>query len=260
MSEYFFLTYANISLIKSPHNYYRIVEKFNFWNEKARSHFTQMIDALIITINHGHMAYAGEQLEKAAMVEGASIRAHPNIINYVYGYEDGCGYESCTHLDYYRYKVLGEDILSGNARLKCFECDQQYFIYILKQIVSGTEFSKIIGFPDLISNCTFSEKSLIQKCKDESSPFKEKFKKVRFQHAFCDANYEFRFFYYSAVLSLIEFMTNNDRRSLKLCPYCENFFIAGDKRQQRCKNKDCKRAYEREKKQRQREKDPAKYC
>jgi predicted RNA-binding Zn ribbon-like protein len=57
--------------------------------------------------------------------------------------------------------------------------------------------------------------------------------------------------------SLIEFLLNYDRRKLKRCPYCNNFFIAKSiNRKTRCYSKDCEKAYQRDKKRKQREKEP----
>ena len=59
--------------------------------------------------------------------------------------------------------------------------------------------------------------------------------------------------------SIWQFLSNNDRRKLKQCPYCEKFYIAKDIKRQRCYSKKCQREYERQKKQKQREDDPEKY-
>lgn len=60
--------------------------------------------------------------------------------------------------------------------------------------------------------------------------------------------------------SLVEFLRKNDLNKLKLCPFCNNFYIADDIRQKKCKSDYCKRVYEREKKRKQREEKPDIYC
>jgi hypothetical protein len=61
--------------------------------------------------------------------------------------------------------------------------------------------------------------------------------------------------------SLVEFLRKNNFKKLKICPFCNNFFIAKDiKREKRCYSKECEKAYQREKKRKQREKDPLRYC
>ena len=60
--------------------------------------------------------------------------------------------------------------------------------------------------------------------------------------------------------SLVEFLLKNDLNKLKLCPFCNNFFIAKDIRRKRCYSKECERAYQRDRKRKQREKEPDIYC
>jgi hypothetical protein len=59
--------------------------------------------------------------------------------------------------------------------------------------------------------------------------------------------------------SLAEFLVHNDRRKIKQCPYCQNFFIAKDIKRKKCYSDECFKEHERLKKQKQRGKDPAKY-
>jgi len=59
--------------------------------------------------------------------------------------------------------------------------------------------------------------------------------------------------------SLVEFLRKNDHRKIKLCPFCNSFFIAEDIRRERCYSKKCERAYQRERKRKQRDSDPVKY-
>ena len=59
--------------------------------------------------------------------------------------------------------------------------------------------------------------------------------------------------------SLVEFLLNNDRRKLKRCAYCGQFFVAKDIRRQRCSSPECEKTYQRLKKQSQRRRDPVKY-
>jgi hypothetical protein len=60
---------------------------------------------------------------------------------------------------------------------------------------------------------------------------------------------------------MVEFFKGlNNRKYIKKCPYCGNFFIAKDiKRKTRCYSKECEKEYQREKKQKQRKEDPATY-
>jgi hypothetical protein len=60
--------------------------------------------------------------------------------------------------------------------------------------------------------------------------------------------------------SLVEFLRKNNDKKLKFCPYCNNFFIAKSiNRKTRCYEPDCEKAYQRDKKRKQRDKDPVRY-
>ena len=81
------------------------------------------------------------------------------------------------------------------------------------------------------------------------------------EHSIYPLNKRFNEFLISIVsYSLVEFLRKNNLKKLKLCPFCNNFFIAKDtKREKRCYSKECEKTYQREKKRKQRENDPVKY-
>jgi hypothetical protein len=60
---------------------------------------------------------------------------------------------------------------------------------------------------------------------------------------------------------MIEFLKEeHNRKYIKNCPYCEKFFPAKDiRRKSRCYSGKCEKAYQRDKKRKQRENDPVKY-
>lgn len=62
-----------------------------------------------------------------------------------------------------------------------------------------------------------------------------------------------------ACYSLISFLYLNKRRSIKKCPICQNFFIAGDTKRKNCYSSSCRKEHRRLYKQHQREVDPVKY-
>lgn len=55
------------------------------------------------------------------------------------------------------------------------------------------------------------------------------------------------------------FKTSKNAEYIKQCPYCEYFFLATSKNRARCYAPECERAYQRDKKRKQRENDPLKY-
>jgi hypothetical protein len=59
---------------------------------------------------------------------------------------------------------------------------------------------------------------------------------------------------------LIEFLRDNEAvHRLKICPYCEKFFLARDKKRIKCYKDKCRKMYEQEKKKKQRSDDPVTY-
>ena len=60
--------------------------------------------------------------------------------------------------------------------------------------------------------------------------------------------------------NLAEFLIHNDRRKIKQCPHCEKFYIAKDIKRERCYSDECRKEYERQKKQKQRNDAPEIYC
>jgi len=58
---------------------------------------------------------------------------------------------------------------------------------------------------------------------------------------------------------LIKFLNNTDLIKMKKCPYCHKFFLAKNKTRKKCYSSDCRKEYERLKKQKQRSDDPVTY-
>jgi hypothetical protein len=65
---------------------------------------------------------------------------------------------------------------------------------------------------------------------------------------------------YALAYCLIEFLKVPTNRShVRQCPVCNKFFLAKNLKRTRCYSSSCEKAYQRERKQRQREGDPVKY-
>jgi hypothetical protein len=174
----------------------------------------------------------------------------------IFGYRDGYCEEGCMHRQ--TRLILGEKKFIEPKRLNCYECGREYFVNMLCQIVTSVEYSNIKGLDTIIRNCYANiGKTVIITDAPAKSPFKEEFKEsIDWQLGllFIDVSIEnfkrkfLDFFEHIIAFSLSEFLLHNDRRKLKNCPYCHNFFIANDIRKQRCKSDDCRKVYEREKK------------
>ncbi len=59
--------------------------------------------------------------------------------------------------------------------------------------------------------------------------------------------------------SLFQFLSMEEILRIRKCKICEKYFVAKDKKRQKCYSDDCRKEYEKVKKQKQREKDPVKY-
>lgn len=172
-----------------------------------------------------------------------------------------------------RCEYEGEDNCLDSHKWKCYECSQLSFISLLSAIVRGHEYTRIPDFSELLMLA--SEMSTRRTEYRLHGSVQGGFKKGILGTDFLSMSFrEFKhrdipltntfdpfglFVRCLVAYSLTEWLTSNDRRKLRLCPYCGNFFIAEDLRQQRCKKEECRRAYERNKKKKQRDTDPVKY-
>jgi len=174
-------------------------------------------------------------------------------------------------------QYTGKDLCEKSFSRKCYECYQFFFWDILLQITDGKEYTDMpdfyfeeMAFWSSEISAVKIEPIICEARPNEEGTFQNLLKKyihhlVSFDsfikgpigntaHPFNDFVLALVFF------SLTEFLVHNDRRKIKKCDYCENFFIAKDiKRTTRCYSPKCEREYQKEKKRKQREKDPVKY-
>lgn len=169
-------------------------------------------------------------------------------------------------------KEFGEDLCEEAFALKCYECHQLKFARLLQDVVDGKEYSEIEDIDYVLWGSSVLSAQKMDRVIGESlqtTPFKETLQTnasllMGFRdyvdseygnthHAFNDYLNNIMYF------CLTEFLLNNDRRKLKKCPYCHKFFRADRINQQRCKSDECRKAYDRSKKRKQRERDPVKY-
>ncbi len=164
-----------------------------------------------------------------------------------------------------------KELCENNFERKCYECFQLCFREFLFQITTGVEYPDIEDLNNILFWCseigaTRTEPIIIE---SDVGFFKYSLKKRKVyvlsfndfvngplgnsQQAFND------FFFALASYSLLEFLLTNDRRKIKLCTYCNNFFIAKDIKRKRCYSECCAKEYEKEKKRKQRKDDPVKY-
>lgn len=160
-----------------------------------------------------------------------------------------------------------KDYRTVGRRIKCYECDQAAFIYILNQLIDQGDEAFSNGTMDDIIDTLIESRNLYSKsvvCAEKTwkngvlntstGNFKEitifdpsqHFSRFRF-HGSSPA-YLFSTFIFSILgFSFLSFLKELGADNLKKCPYCGDFFISKDvKRKKRCYKKDCEKAYRRD--------------
>lgn len=250
--EDIFLTYANNSLRDNPKIFYKIIEYFkslefieiedyklfsSLSGEESKSGFMAGIIKYFVELVECEDLQTAIKIRKTEkFIENEMvIDAEFFQIAYqaVFGYADGyCeGKHGCCYN--YRPFILGVEQFTGPDRIKCYECDQLFFRYMLEGIVKGKEYSEISELVMFLGNAHISfTPRVFPNTTASKSPFKENLeKKIRYIPTFFDAEeykLAFRAIFIKDIVgySLCEFLLNNDRRKLKKCDKCENFFVA----------------------------------
>jgi hypothetical protein len=226
--EDIFLAYANHSIIGNPKNFHTTVDAIDkvFPNsDELKSLMNQSIELLIRFAKFNDFSKANTYREKIRKNYNPFI-LEPNF-EYVYGYEGGVCYGYCQQGKTDRPKVIESKKFTGPDRLKCFECDQAYFNYVLTNIVNGKEYSKIVDLTRFLS----LRQSLIKtqvtiSPRNTDKPFKEELVKRPLWEPLL-----VNFFFYGLIggvvsYSLSEFLIKDNRIKLRLCDHCKKFFVA----------------------------------
>ncbi|MDH4205623.1 MAG: hypothetical protein OEV45_08850 [Desulfobacteraceae bacterium] len=271
--ESLFLTYANMSLRNNPKNLLKIFKDIT--GAISFEPFGDYMDLIEMTIHNivefgkfDTQEIAKEKLEYLSDLDSPfpKVMSRPLWIDCafesVFGYllhngryewelfYDSCG-SNCFHKEE-RIAKIGKEHFVGEKRLKCYECDQLFFINIIDQISKRKEYSEIKEFYNLLRDFRKTVKWSVDIVNDMShSPFKDRL--VEGFYVVPDGFYElienpfmesegtqelFKSFIYSSIgYSLILFLLNNDRRKLKICERCEEFYVQTklNPRQRYCK-------------------------
>ena len=148
--------------------------------------------------------------------------------------------------------------IQNDFQLQCFMCQQLQFIDLLTSLTEAKSLNSILS--------------------ENNYKFKKLESLIKGGGAFLELDYEIldgqikkkyvlnndftmggMSFFNVVAYSFCEFLSNNDFKKLKSCPFCNKFYIADDIRQKRCKSDECRKKYEKEKKRKQRLSDPVKY-
>jgi hypothetical protein len=288
MLENLFLSYANNSFKEDPDNlrkvFNEIIPRLNPYRGVDKIMAENVIEFVISFAKDNDPQKANERRKKMMKEVGfIYARKLKKAFEVVYEYQNGYCPDECNENYGGAFnEILNKSEFKNASSLKCYECRQLHFINILLEIIEGKNYIDMIYDTIDEKNYKINKESLGNKLQigdkigkgfslgnyfDKAYKYmgtkvvvndNGKLEKVDFLDSKGLSN--FNEFLVSIVgFSLAEFLLKKDRRKLKKCPFCNKFYIADDIRQKKCKSDDCKKAYERKKKQKQREKDPAKY-
>jgi len=278
-----FIGYANANLIVNPEIFFHIFKEFVITFKIDKKHVVWHNVRRICQHFENFMRCSGiekaravheEKLKVISRTTGVATKLREWEVNVafsaVFGYESRkCPSDKC------KIKYIS-DGLSDEVQLNCCECDQHVFQTYLDRIISGKNFDEIDGdgpsfygyLKDAVNSMYWDLKTISL---SKSNPLNQSLRKVPLFLPFIvhddqrllidkiDTTFSDLFFTQIIGYNLADFMINNNRRRLKKCPYCDNYFIANNVRRIRCFTQECQRKHYRIKKRRQREENPALY-
>ena len=249
--EDIFLTYANHPLRNNPEKVYEMFKEFKSLNIEMDS----VTDSLIRDVNKHFVTFvkcndlktAQEIQKKTKFMDRWNTRAFQMAFEGVYGYRGGyCEKECPWSFETKRKAMLGEKHFVGPERLYCYECDQLFFRDMLTGIVEGKEYSTIAGgeLKALMVNAYFAITKRIV-------PFGQSLKEVLvfypkrslYNETSDRGRFAFLYLHEIVAFSLTEFLVNSDRRKLKFCEECNNFYISQTIRPSRFCSDKCRLAW-----------------
>ena len=133
-------------------------------------------------------------------------------------------------------------LYEGYDRIKCYACEQLFFIEILKQIINGVEYDEIPEFSPFLETTLkwTTQKVVFTKNQAKTKPFKKGIsKQFKWINPLNDVFTEWKkgpdeehpykhvfneFLRTFIAYSLENFLTTNDRRKIKKCHRCDKFF------------------------------------
>jgi hypothetical protein len=256
MLEDIFLKYANCSDLKNePDTFKEILQVFIDSGVQLSG---DLHDLIIQTIDRfkellnctdydtAFVAYENMLMPKK-YVEGDNYKATSIEVAFesIYGFmdydgEDVCEIQSPSPYCAHRWEIplFSKELLVGNERLKCYECDQRYFIELLDSVVAGEPYSEILdGHLYSLLYEAYSQMDLtvgVEKLEKGSKD--EVFKKdIRFaprhlteaaigiERKHYKGIFAALFLETIVIYGLVEWLMANDRRKLMRCEECSRF-------------------------------------
>ena len=246
-----FIAYANYSLRVDPKNFFKIYDRVD-WYHPFLVHLKKLrlvVEAIVATASFGGPDNKVRDDDVLRIAQEA-----------VYGYRDGFCETTCP-MRGLREEQWGEDPFEGPDRWTCIECDQVDFIRMTVGLIEGNDYDQVDGLLPLLAAGRqflhdFEGKTQVFPIPDPSSRKPMEFKRLKsddplllFENDLFGA-YKLAFRNrWNALIgySLSEFLYEDElnRKRLKLCPECLDFFPARSVDRKFCYSQDCKNERER---------------
>lgn len=236
-----FLDYINAPLHENPAHFLEVCDaieksiKFTF----GSAEYFNIVAKFVILFAHKNRPKLVDHAYECKDGDFKNQDLQRIIINAgeaVFGYRNNYCETTCSKRKH-REEIFGREVFSGDNRLRCFQCEQMGFIFLIDELISGKEFGEISGFLPFINLGNRYLEFVIKDvpADDKKNVFKTKLEKhIEFQpdHPFYlrgDSNGKFAFLNFLNCLvsySLAEFLFGKDRRKIKKCLNCDQYYIA----------------------------------
>jgi len=179
---------------------------------------------------------------------------HNTAFEAVYSYLDNgceeCEYNSEQQRKWHFIDVYGKDLLNGENRVNCIECEQLAFQLMLNEITSNRRYNDLLGFGEYLSarnermkacmtrgirdphSFIFSQDETTIEKKDIFDPALKFHRDIHFANYTKDYRYIFSDYLRSLMgFSLINYLTNKKKGDIYRCQYedCSIFYLSKKK-------------------------------
>ena len=196
-----------------------------------------------------------------AMSNIPDTASHYDYIKWLrYGFERRLGRERIERFIYPTGKTKVYSPFT-NEDFKSFERNREFFISVLNQILSGTNFFEVT---DLLKISGYANSLQSRELFGiETTAAGTILRKTMHHPKMDDVADELEEVFACACYGLVSFLADSKqggRDRIKKCPICEKFFLAKDTKRKICYQSKCKKEYHRKDMQLRRVEDPLRYC
>jgi hypothetical protein len=249
-----FLAYANYSLRVDPKNFFKIYDAVDRYHPFLANlkNLRLVIEVIVASASFGRPDYKVPDDDVLRIAQEA-----------VYGYRDGFCEKTCPMREL-RQANWGREPFEGPDRWKCIECDQRDFIRMITELIEGKDYDQVDNLLILLAAgrqflYDFEGRTRVFPIPEPSTKKPMEFKRPKSQDPlliveddwFGPYKLAFRNYWNGLIgYSLSEFLYEDDdnRKRLKLCPYCNEFFKADSVDKEICYSQSCEKARQREQK------------